>query len=219
MGGQINELIQAAKSRHADRQLFVELLAPHHLLCSPRELLTVANSSIGTRTWLETKSAFILRWHDRMKGDENFFPGDWAQRTNDIERSLTGAPGIDIGWLDEPPPGLIVGLAFPGPSPYGPDRDRNRETFFSALLKGDPWMCWPRVEHADRGAFKQAVRDFVLAQGAGRKETPHYLAEALRAERSRNGDAMLCSLWLFIDDPKRNPYDEKFTETSQREPT
>lgn len=209
---QLNELIQIAKVRYGP--LFVELLAPSELLCSPRELFELVNSDLGTSTWLEAQSVLVLRWHDRMKGATRFAPGDWVEQAQARVASMAGAADLDIGWLNEPPPGRIVGLPFPGPTPAFPKR--NRATFFEALLKGDPWMCWPRVEHADLDAFKQRVRDFIHAHGGARAGQPHALAEALRQERRKGQDPILCSLWLFIDDPKRNPYELAFTEMNHR---
>ncbi|WP_431798330.1 hypothetical protein SGO26_29415 (plasmid) [Cupriavidus metallidurans] len=210
---QINELIQIAKIRY-DRQLIVELLAPSDLLCSPRELFELVDKELDTCTWLEAQCALVLRWHDRMKGAARFQPGTWLQQAQAKLSYVASNPALDIEWLNESPPGHIVGLPFPGPSPTEPKR--NRATFFSALLKGDPWMCWPRVEPGDSGTFKQRVREFVQHNGALQANQPQALAEALRQERSIDGDSILCSLWLFIDDPKRNPYTWTFTETTQR---
>lgn len=209
---QLNELIQIAKVRYGP--LIVELLAPSELLCSPRELFELVNSDLGTSTWLEAQSVLVLRWHDRMKGATRFAPGDWVEQAQARVASMAGTADLDIGWLNELPPGHIVGLPFPGPTPAFPKR--NRVAFFDALLKGDPWMCWPRVEHADLDAFKQRVRDFIRDHGGARAGQPHALAEALRQERRRGQDPILCSLWLFIDDPKRNPYELAFTEMNQR---
>jgi hypothetical protein len=77
-------------------------------------------------------------------------------------------------------------------------------------------MCWPRVEPEDLADFKERVREFIRRHGAPQATQPHALAEALRRERCNGQDPILCSLWLLIDDPKRNPYTWTFTETTQR---
>ncbi|WP_152038112.1 hypothetical protein [Paraburkholderia hospita] len=210
---QINELIQIAKIKY-DRQLIVELLAPSDLLCSPRELFELVDDELGTCTWLEAHCAFVLRWHDRMKGTARFQPGNWLQQAQIRLNHAETNPDLGIEWLNELPPGHILGIPFPGPSLIEPTR--NRSSFFEAILRGDPWMCWPRVEPADSETFKQRVREFIEHHGALQAKHPHTLAEALRRERSRGQDPILCSLWLFIDDPKRNPYTWNFTEPTGR---
>lgn len=211
---QVNELIQVAKVRHAESKLVVELLAPNDLLCSPRALFEMTDSELGTCTWLEAQSIFILRWHDRMKGAARFQPGTWMQQADHIERCTANTPELDIGWLGDPPQGHIVGIPFPGPAPD--DLGRNRAAFFSALLQGAPWMCWPREVHDDEAAFKQRIRAFVHDHGALWPGQPHRIAEALQQARSSGTDPLLCSLWLFIDDPRRNPYTWTYLETAQR---
>lgn len=210
---QMNELIQIAKVRYA-RPIIVELLAPSVLLCSPRELFELVDNELGTRTWLEAQCALVLRWHDRMKGGWRLQQGNWVEESQAKSRFVESNPDLDIGWSNEPQVGHIVGLTFPGPSLNEPKR--NQSSFFSALLKGHPWMCWPRVEPADPVAFKERVSDFIRRHGPLQARQPHALAEALRRERSNDQDLILCSLWLFIDDPKRNPYGWNFTETTQR---
>lgn len=210
---QVNELIQIAKTRY-DSQLIVELLAPSDLLCSPRELFVLVDNELCTHTWLEAQCALVLRWHDRMKGGRRFLPGDWLQRAQFRLDYGTTNPDLGIEWINERQPGHIVGLPFPGPSLGEPSR--NRAPFFTALLKGDPWMCWPRADPGDSDAFKRHVRAFIEHHGARQATQPHTLAEALRQVRSSGEDLILCSLWLFIDDPKRNPYEWRFTETMQR---
>jgi hypothetical protein len=210
---QVNELIQIAKIKY-DRQLIVELLAPSVLLCSPRDLFELVDNELGTCTWLEAQCVFVLRWHDRMKGAARFQPGNWLQRAQARLSSVESNPDLGIEWPNESQPEHILGLPFPGPSLVEPNR--NRASFFDALLKGDPWMCWPRVEPGDSGAFKQKVRDFIKLHGALQAKQPHTLAEALRQERNKGQDPILCSLWLFIDDPKRNPYRWNFTEPTER---
>ena len=212
---QLNELMDRAKGRYVDRPLIVELLAPSRLLCGPRDLFELVDHDLETRTWLEGQSAMILRWHERMKGrDAKLFPGSWKQQARALATSVAVRPDLEIGWADEAPQGQIVGIPFPGPSPEQPRR--NLQKFFDALKKGDPWMCWPRVDVDDVQAFKARVRTFVQDNGAQQAGSPHGLAEALRVERSKNQDTILCSLWLFIDDPARNPYDTLLTDAIQR---
>lgn len=210
---QINELVQIAKIKY-NRQLIVELLAPSALLCSPRDLFELVDNELGTCTWLEAQCVLVLRWHDRMKGAARFQPGNWFQQAQTRLSYVTNKPDLDIAWIDEPPPGHFVGLPFSGPSLTQPKR--NQASFFDALLKGDPWMCWPRVDPDDSGTFKQRVREFIQRHGVLQASQPHALAEALRQERNNGQDPILCSLWLLIDDPKRNPYTWNFTETTQR---
>ncbi len=210
---QINEFIQMAKIRY-DRPLTVELLAPSALLCSPRELFELVDSELGTNTWLEAENTVVLRWYDRMKGNLRFMPGNWMHQAQSRLSYLGGNPNIDIEWIDEPVTAHIVGLPFPGPSTSEPKR--NKEPFFKALLKGDPWMCWPRVEPGDSIAFKSRVREFIQLHGVSEGRQPLAIAEALRLARSHGENSDLCSLWLLIDDPKRNPFKWNFTETNQR---
>ncbi|AYR24508.1 hypothetical protein [Herbaspirillum rubrisubalbicans] len=210
---QINELIQIAKIKYR-RQLIVELLAPNDLLCSPRELFELVDNELGTSTWLEAQCALVLRWHDRMKGPPRFQPGNWLQQSEIKLNYVATNPDLDIDWPNELQRGHIVGLPFPGPSLVEPNR--NRSSFFGALLKGDPWMCWPRIEPSEPSKFKQKVREFIQHHGVSQATRPYILAEALRQERSNDQDPVLCSLWLFIDDPSRNPYGWNFTETTQR---
>lgn len=210
---QINELIQIAKIKY-ERQLIVELLAPSVLLCTTRELFELVDTELDTCTWLEAECPLVLRWHDRMKGAPRFQPGNWVRQTQNKLGYAGSNPNIDIEWLNEQSEGHIVGLLFPGPSPDHPTR--NKGAFFGALLRGDPWMCWPRVEPVDSDAFKERVQEFIQHHGALQGKSPYAIAEALRLERSNGEDPILCSLWLFIDDPKRNPYKWTFTETIQR---
>jgi hypothetical protein len=78
-------------------------------------------------------------------------------------------------------------------------------------------MCWPRVEHADPQTFKQRVGEFVRKHAPDPAYRLAGLVEALRAERQRGEDSSLCSLWLFIDDPQRNPYERTMLqEANQR---
>jgi hypothetical protein len=149
-----------------------------------------------------------------MKGAPRFQPGNWIQQAQIRLSYGETNPDLGIEWINERQPGHIVGLPFPGPSLGEPSR--NQSPFFTALLKGDPWMCWPRVAPGDSDSFKRHVREFIEHHGARQATQPHTLAEALRQVRSNGEDLILCSLWLFIDDPKRNPYEWRFTETMQR---
>lgn len=213
LGEQVNEAIQEVR-RHYEGELTVELLTPNDLLCCDRELLELYHPELHTSTWLEEKYPVVLRWQNRMKNDDGYFSGEWSHRARLVSEAASRKPDLDIGWLDEPSSGQIVGLTFPGPSASDPGRNRPR--FFSALLRGDPWMCWPRDEPDDPETFKEQVAAFVQRHGTSRATEPHALAEALRRERLGENGSLLCNLWLFIDDPKRNPYTSRFTEPVQR---
>lgn len=213
---QINELIQKAKENYP--KVVVELLAPSLLLCSSRAAFELADSELGSTTWLEADCVLTLRWHDRMKpSNYRFMPGNWVQQARARADAAASRPDLDIGWLGEQPAGHIVGIPFPGPALE--TKERNKKAFYEALLRGDPWMCWPRVEPADPDAFKHRVREFVHRHGTRCAARPHDFAEALRRERSQGMDEILCSLWLFMDDPARNPYTRELMEVPQRKIT
>lgn len=219
---QVNALIEQAKSLYSDRPLVIELLAPNELLCGPREFLELIDSELDTKVRLEEENVITLRWHDRMKGDARFLPGTWKQRAREMERQLHVTAEMTCAWADEVPGGQILGIPFPGPSVEVPQR--NRGQFFTEMKRGAPYMCWPRTAPADLPTFKQAVRTFVTTHGAvgapplGPSDRLIRLAEALRCAKRGSGTADLLDLWLFVDDPARNPYDKnvRFVETPKQ---
>jgi hypothetical protein len=208
---QINALVESAKRIYSERDLVVELLAPIELLCSPRELFEVKHSTMPVKIWLEKISAFTLRWHDRMKPGDEFFSGTWKQRAAVTKRRVSQSPTLDCTWAGEAPGGHVVGIPFPGPSLD--EQWRNGQEYFDLLATGEPYMCWPRNPPADLEAFKQKVSSFVSLHPAHESRFAR-LAEALKVAKA-TGDPVLGDLWLFVDEPERNPYDDQFVEATE----
>jgi hypothetical protein len=205
---QIEAVVQKVLYEFPRRQLLVELLAPNELLSTPRELLEVVDAEIDTRTWLEAEQAITLRWRDRMKG--KFKRGTWAQKWEEVWGSACNAASLSCAWQPGRDPGEddhLVGLSIPGPCPEEPKR--NSADFFGELIKGAPYMCWPRNEVSQADEFRKAADKFF----AGSKLKT--LSLDLPPKRT---DPMLRDLVLLIDEPKRNPYEdpEHLTETAQR---
>jgi hypothetical protein len=208
---QISATIQRAIQEFPERPLRIELLSPKELLCVPRDLLELLDPDLGTCTWLEAEHPITFRWHDRMKGDERFFPGTWKAASFALRDEIGRATSLSCEWRpradDERGNGHFVGLTFPGPCPS--DSGRNRAQFFGEILKGKPYMCWPRNESHDLGSFKAAVGRLL----ANSKLTN--LPITLRNERS---ELAITNLVVLIDEADRNPYNDldNFTETGQR---
>jgi hypothetical protein len=208
---QINAVVQKVLEEFPEKPLTIELLTPNDLLCAPRELLELVNTDLGTRTWLEDQHPITLRWHDRMRGDDRYRPGSWKQLGQVIRATAEGAESLSCGWRP-PVAGVdgschVVGLSFAGPCPSDPRR--NRPQFFEELLKGSPYMCWPRNAQEDIESFKSAVVDLL------NRSRLNSLPTALRDGRS---DELLKDLVILIDEPHRNPYSDLdyLTETVQR---
>lgn len=201
----VNALIEIAKELYSDRTLIIELLAPDDLLCSPREFLELVDPDLKTRVWLEADNVIVLRWHNRMKGDARFQPGTWKRRAREIQHQLSGAVSLTCAWAGDSREGLILGLPFAGPSIDAPQR--NRGEFFTELKRGVPFMCWPRASPSNLAVFKQSVCDFVETNGIADAPSDRLfsLAEALRIAK-QDSQSDLLDLWMFVDDPVRNPY-------------
>jgi hypothetical protein len=209
---QVSVLVEQAKRLHADRDLVVELLAPIELLCCPKELFEVSHGNKPFKVWLEKISAFTLRWHDRMKPGDEFFSGTWKQQAAAAKRRASTSESLRCTWAGEFPLGDVVGIPFPGPSLDA--QGRNGQAYFDLLAAGAPYMCWPRTQPADLDVFKHTVSAFVGAH------PPHEsrfakLAEALKVAKAA-GDPMLGDLWLFVDEPERNPYDDRYVELNEQ---
>jgi len=206
---QINAVIERAIQQFPEHVFRFELLLPNDLLCMPRNLLEFIDPDLGTCTWLEAEHPISVRWHDRMKGDERFRPGTWRASYNKLKDSI-GDP-LSCEWRPGDPSqggsGDFVALSFPGPSPSDPAR--NRTQFFSELLKGKPYMCWPRNQAQDVPQFKEAVR--TLLATAQIMRLPQQLSE-------RRAEPLLEDLILLMDEAHRNPYNdsEHLTDTPQR---
>lgn len=207
---QMNALVESAKRIYASRDLVVEVLAPIELLCSSREMFEFTHSTLPLKIWLEKISAFTLRWHDRMKPGDEYFSGTWKQQAAATKRRASQTEELDCTWAGEAPAGHVIGIPFPGPSL---NESRNGQQYYELLAAGEPYMCWPRTEPADVEAFKQAVSSFVRLHP--RQENRFAtLAVALKVAKAA-GDPMLGDLWLFVDEPERNPYDDRFVEATE----
>jgi hypothetical protein len=207
----INVVVQKVIEEFPERHLSVELMAPNELLCSPRELLELVDVDLETCTWLEAQHPITLRWHDRMKGGDKYFQGSWVQAGRATRARADRAERLLCIWIPEETEEInefhIVGLSFPGPCPSNPRR--NRQQFFTELLKGAPYMCWPRESPENISSFRNAASALFAKTKLTR--LPHTLRES-RAEPS------LWNLILLIDEPDRNPYHilNRLTETGQR---
>ncbi len=204
---QINALIQRALER--EQSLVVELLLPNDLLSAPRAMLEIVNEDLDTRTWIEAEYAVVVRWHDRMKDKEGkYHPGTWRAAAKDARARADQVAKLVCAWSGEGKLDCnVVGLSFPGPSPADPKR--NRGAFFQELLRGAPYMCWPRETPADTGVFRKAVCDLIERNDVAR------LPDALRDAKRQDTEA-LTDLILLIDEPERNPYDLRFQDPAQR---
>jgi hypothetical protein len=211
---QISAVTQAVIARFHGRAPIVELLAPNDLLCAPQELFQVVNKQLQTSVWLEAVHALTMRWQERMKGYPDFQPGIWIQAAQRVRTRNPQPPHMTCLWLKNGKSRTgedncsVVALSFPGPSPAEPQR--NRGEFFKILLEtGAPYMCWPRRTPAKVKAFQTQAS--LLIGRHDLDKLPHALVEYKKKDKH-----VLHDLILFIDEPERNPYDEKFEETRQR---
>ena len=202
----INDVIQNVKEAF-DGDLVIELLVPNELLSTPRELLEVNYPGLPIRSWLEASHSISLRWHNRMKG--SYDRGTWMQIARAARAHAENAQSLFCSWPPERTAVAgwhVAGLSIPGPCPSEPSR--NGQAFFTELLKGFPYMCWPRNTVQDADAFRSAASE--LFGGSTLNRAPLSLRER------RQDHALLADLILFIDDPDRNPYLDTLTETAQR---
>jgi len=204
--------VQKALAKYLGLQLTIELLAPHDLLCPPRKLLEIFDDTLGDYTWLEQEHPIVVRWLNRMRGEERCACGSWIHRAHDVKwraRSQT----LECAWNHTLGSELVLGIEFAGPSPDQPKR--NRGTFFERVKLGNPYMCWPRETPSDTGAFKACVCDLVTAHTA--HSLPHGLRDAKNKEKQqRPAEFHEDHLILMIDDPARNPKAIHLMDTPQR---
>jgi hypothetical protein len=207
LAGQLNELIDTAVSRAFGRRLVIELLVPSDLLCAPRRWLEFSNALLGVQQWLECQWPIVLRWRDRLDprtGARRFNAARWKQQAHALQAARAPGAALRCRFADTPAAAAdVVALAFPGPSPADPQRNRPR--FFQALLDGHPYMCWPREPVKDEAAFRARAAQLVQAN------TLEALAQALSVEK-QGADTTLHDLLLMIDEPARNPLDGRLDE-------
>ena len=212
---QINNVAQAVIKEFPERPLRVEMLAPNELLCTPRELLELVDTELEVSLWLEERYPITLRWRNRMIGKDNtYLPGSWKQFGRAVRSSADKAASLACVWRpDSAAVGTchVVGLSFAGPCPS--DLRRNKPQFFAELLKGAPYMCWPRNPPQDIESFKRAAAE--LFGKSQLKSLPIVLLEGRSNVLLRD---LLSDLVVLIDDPDRNPWDSgnNLTETAQR---
>jgi hypothetical protein len=210
LADQVNHVVQRVLEEYPERPLLIELLAPNELLSMPAELLKMVDPEIEISTWLEAEHPVTLRWKARLQDKNNRYRGNWKAKAFAAHERAEGADSLMCLW--RPPVGAegkyhVLALAFPGPCPSQPGR--NKGTFFTELVKGEPYMCWPRNDPEDAEKFRQASTDFFGKVSLKR------LPSALRDGRS---DPILSDLVVLIDLPERNPYPNELslTETGQR---
>jgi hypothetical protein len=210
LADQINTVVQRILEAYPERPLVIEVLSPNELLSMPAELLKMLDPEIEISTWLEAEHPVTLRWKARLQDKNNRYRGTWAQKAHAACDRAESAKSLACQW--RPPAGAegkyhVLALTFPGPCPAQPSR--NKASFFSELVKGEPFMCWPRNEPADANKFRQASTEFFSTVSLKR------LPSALCDGRS---DPILVDLVVLIDLPQRNPYSNELplTETGQR---
>jgi vWA-MoxR associated protein C-terminal domain len=200
---QLNDLIQRARFRFPHRPLVVELLAPSELICMPKQWLELEISELGVTVWLEEMHSVALRWKTRMRGNKLLQPATWIQRAAEHRARRRRDVAVICTFADDGNVGDVVALTAPGPAPNRPLSEFS--AFFDALLRGHPYMCWPRSQPEHLAAYRQAICQLVSANALPA------LAEGLRVAKEKH-HPQLTDLMLLIDDPERNPYEMRLMD-------
>ncbi|MGJ7497841.1 hypothetical protein ACSFA8_22555 [Variovorax sp. RT4R15] len=197
---QLNELVQNVGQRYPSRPLVIELLAPSELLCAPREWLEFRNELLDVSISLDKEWPVVVRWRDRL------VPGlaadcqaaQWKRRHSALLEQLRAGSPMGCVFRPSTADSVVVGLTFPGPTPA--DRGRNRARFFSELMAGHPFMCWPREPVANADEFASAASDLIHSS------TLIGLPAALKDAKA-GGHPTLTDMVLLMDVPERNPFE------------
>ncbi|MYM88153.1 hypothetical protein GTP91_13305 [Rugamonas sp. FT82W] len=201
---QLDLLLGQVVARYYDKKIVVELMAPSDLLCVPSELLKISDPGLAITNWLEQQYPITVRWLDRMKTRQ--FAAQWIQISRSLRDRITAKTKLKCAWPDDVMDAHVVGLPFAGPSLA--DRDRNRKEFFTILVKGHPYMCWPRESTTNLPQFRQRVDTLVGASAIAE------LAPAFQVAKQQS-DALMLDAVLLVDEPERNPYGPQLTEPIQ----
>ncbi len=202
LADEINGIVQRVLSEYPERSLAIELLLPTTLISISKEMLLLEDAELGLSTCIEEKFPIIVRWKNRMQDRGNKYRGTWISSSSKTLERADGAQQFICSWVPgqgQPADFHVLALAFAGPSPADPNR--NRKPFFEELTRGEPYMCWPREEFADT-ATSQAYRDSTN-QFFGQGVMPSLLLQLPKERR----DAPLGGAVLLVDLPERNPYD------------
>jgi hypothetical protein len=198
---EINRIVQRVLAEYPESRLAIELFLPTELLSISKEMLLVNDQDLGLSTWIEEECPVVVRWKNRMQDRDNKYRGTWIARSRETIDRASAAQEFVCSWVPavgQPGDFHVLALAFPGPSLIDPER--NRTEFYKELVKGEPYMCWPRtdfVDEATRQAFRSAA-DHFFRRGA----MPNLL-RYLPEDRCHAG---LENAVLLVDIPERNPY-------------
>ena len=214
LGSDIATLLNEALSE-AGGKLCLELLAPERLLHLERGRLAWNNR--GTLIDPEKIYPITLRWRDRMEArprDPSYQTGRW-KRAGETIRARLGATGR-VSWItkglscdefcqrfDAGQCGELIGIPYPSD---GEDLDH----LVAYICNGGvPYACWPRCSTVDLIAAERSTQR--LAERYLFDEIPRVMFQS-RTEHTNP----LVDVALLWDDPKRNPYDLKFSDVVQR---
>ena len=193
----------------------LELLAPETLLHLERGRLAWNNR--GSPVDPEHFYPVTLRWRDRMEArprDPSYQTGRWKRAAASI-RARLNATGR-ASWVskdlscdefcrrfDAGQCGELIGIPYPSD---GNDLDHLVRYICNG---GVPYACWPRCSTVDVPAAECSTRK--LAEQSLFDEIPRVMFHCRMEQANPLVDVVL--LW---DDPKRNPYDLKFSDVVQR---
>jgi hypothetical protein len=198
---EINRIVQRVLAEYPESRLAIELFLPTELLSISKEMLLVNDQDLGLSTWIEEECPVVVRWKNRMQDRDNKYRGTWIARSRETIDRASAAQEFVCSWVPavgQPGDFHVLALAFPGPTLIDPER--NRTEFYKELVKGEPYMCWPRtdfVDEATRQAFRSAA-DHFFRRGA----MPNLL-RYLPEDRCHAG---LENAVFLVDIPERNPY-------------
>jgi hypothetical protein len=213
LGSDINALLNEAQS--AGEAVLLEILVPEELLHLERGLLLCRNR--GATLDPEKLHPVVLRWQDRMTArprEKLYQSGVWKQTSAQIQERLRSQQraywldrGCDIAdfrrQFDKGEAGELIGIRL---SSEGSSRE---ELIGLICNAGLPFVCWPRCATVDLEAAASSI-DALLRD---------YRFEELPGEffAQRGSSHALDDILLLWDDPqRRNPYNCKYADVSQK---
>jgi hypothetical protein len=213
LASDIAELLDEAEGEGG--KVFLEILAPEDLLHLARGRL--ASKLRGETLDPERSHPVALRWLERMEAparDRSYLPGRWRNAASKIrERSRAAARAYWMSADDNPEEfrakflngemGELIGI------PLASDCEGRNRIVGLICSGGLPFACWLRCSGLDVNEARRSLQELMDEYAFDE------VADGLFRKRIANlhplGDVLL--LW---DDPRRNPYDYKYSDVAQK---
>lgn len=213
LAGDIAQLLDEAEGEAG--KVFLEILAPEELLHLDRGKLALRLRDQVLDP--ENSHPVALRWLDRMEApprDRSYLPGRWRNAASKIRDRLNAAARSYWLKVDDNPEefrarflngetGELIGI------PLSSDSE-SRSRIVSLICSGGlPYACWLRCSGVDMNEAMRSVQELIDECAFDE------VSDGLLRRRLAN-PVPLRDVLLLWDDPRRNPYDFKYSEVVQK---